>query len=88
MQTIHSHVRHFYKHFFHEILLQRPKQLRPEGAFGMEFINDGQQFLEINTKMNGNSIGREMRQRFVHLWAITLASLHLPQKQNDKIMDE
>lgn len=40
-----------------------------------EYTNYGQQFLEINAEMDGNSIGQEMRQRFVHLWGITLAGL-------------
>lgn len=40
-----------------------------------EYTKDGQKFLEINEKMDGNSIGQEMRQPFVHLWGITLAGL-------------
>ncbi|XP_049909042.1 bile salt-activated lipase-like isoform X1 [Epinephelus moara] len=40
-----------------------------------EFTSTGQQFLEINAKMNKSSIGQEMRLRFVRLWASTLPSL-------------
>ncbi|XP_041816143.1 bile salt-activated lipase-like [Chelmon rostratus] len=40
-----------------------------------EFTNPGHQFLDINTKMNESSIGREMRLRYVRLWTSTLPSL-------------
>uniref|UniRef100_A0A671YWE6 Carboxylic ester hydrolase n=1 Tax=Sparus aurata TaxID=8175 RepID=A0A671YWE6_SPAAU len=40
-----------------------------------EYAITGQQFLDINAKMDGSSIGQEMRLRFVRLWTSTLPSL-------------
>nr|BAO01448.1 bile salt-activated lipase 2 [Thunnus orientalis] len=40
-----------------------------------EFTSTGHQFLNINAKMNENSIEKEMRLRFVRLWTSTLPSL-------------
>ncbi|GAA6216062.1 bile salt-activated lipase-like [Lates japonicus] len=40
-----------------------------------EFTSTGQQFLDINAKMNESSVGQEMRLRFLHLWLNTLPSL-------------
>ncbi|XP_073334200.1 bile salt-activated lipase-like [Pagrus major] len=40
-----------------------------------EYAITGQHFLEINAKMNGSSIGQEMRLRFVRLWTSTLPGL-------------
>ncbi|XP_053195605.1 bile salt-activated lipase-like [Scomber japonicus] len=40
-----------------------------------EFTRTGQQFLNINAKMNESSIEKEMRLRFVRLWTSTLPSL-------------
>ncbi|XP_034752627.1 bile salt-activated lipase-like isoform X1 [Etheostoma cragini] len=40
-----------------------------------QFTSTGQQFLDINAKMNASSVGQELRQRFVHLWTSTLPSL-------------
>lgn len=40
-----------------------------------EYSQSGQQFLGIHAQMDGNSVGQEMRQRFVHLWGVALPSL-------------
>ncbi|XP_056259911.1 bile salt-activated lipase-like isoform X1 [Seriola aureovittata] len=40
-----------------------------------EFTSAGEQFLDINAKMNESSIGQELRSRFVRLWLSILPSL-------------
>ncbi|XP_022623734.1 bile salt-activated lipase-like [Seriola dumerili] len=40
-----------------------------------EFTSAGEQFLDINAKMNESSIGQELRSRFVRLWTSILPSL-------------
>ncbi|CAL8317780.1 unnamed protein product [Lota lota] len=40
-----------------------------------QFTTSGQQFLEINAKMNKSSVKQKMRLRFVHFWTSVLPSL-------------
>ncbi|KAG7476391.1 hypothetical protein MATL_G00082380 [Megalops atlanticus] len=39
------------------------------------FTSSGHQYLEINTKINHDSIKHKLRSRFVHYWAVTYARL-------------
>ncbi|CAN9504826.1 unnamed protein product [Ophioblennius macclurei] len=47
----------------------------PVPAVWPEFSSNGQEFLDINSKMSSSSVGHYMRLRYVHLWTKTLQSL-------------